>query len=68
MPKKQEKPESGPKVRPSEKGAGTVKNLSAQALNAAKQFKDVYQPRTPAKLKGKHAAAIKRAVRSYYLG
>lgn len=46
----------------------TVKNLSPKALNAAKAFKGLSAAPTPGKLKGKKAAMIARAVRTYYLG
>jgi hypothetical protein len=45
-----------------------LKNMSAKALRAAKAFKGIKAPRTPAKLKGANAAAIRRAVRAHYLG
>ena len=46
-----------------------VKNMSAKMLKAAMAFKGRGKPpRTPAKLKGPHEAAIRRAVRAYYLG
>ena len=46
-----------------------VKNLSPKALEAIKAFKGRGKPpRTPAKLKGPNEAAIRRAVRAYYLG
>ena len=46
-----------------------VKNLSPKALRAIKALKGLGKaPRTPAKLKGPNEAAIRRAVRSYYLG
>ena len=41
---------------------------SPKALDAAKAFKGIKVAKTPAKLKGKKAAAILRAVRTYYLG
>jgi len=46
----------------------TVRNLSRVALTAAKTFKGLSVSTTPAKLKGKKATAIRRAVRDYYLG
>lgn len=46
----------------------TLKNFTPEALEAARQFKGFKAPPTPRKLQGKHAAAIRRAVRSYYLG
>lgn len=46
-----------------------VKNLSPRALRAIKALKGLSKPRrTPAKLKGPHEAAIRRAVRAYFLG
>ena len=46
-----------------------VKNLSPKALEAAKAFKGWGKPpKTPAKLKSPHEAAIRRAVRAYFLG
>jgi hypothetical protein len=45
-----------------------VRNLSPQAMNAIKAFKGLTAAPTPAKLKGKKAKAIERAVRTYFLG
>lgn len=45
-----------------------VRNMSAKAKTAAKAFKGVQAKKTPAKLKGAKAVAIKRAVRGFYLG
>ena len=46
-----------------------VKNMSPEALEAIKAFKGRGKaPRTPARLKSPHEAAIRRAVRAYYLG
>ena len=46
-----------------------VKNLSPKALEAIKAFKGLGKaPRIPAKLLGPNFAAIRRAVRAYYLG
>jgi osmotically-inducible protein OsmY len=41
---------------------------SSQALEAAREFKDLHATPVPAKLKGKKSAAIRRAVLSYYRG
>ena len=46
----------------------TVKNMSPKAITAARAFKGLSVAKTPAKLKGKRTAAIKRAVRDFYLG
>jgi hypothetical protein len=45
-----------------------VKNMSAKARAAAKAFKGLKLNKTPGKLEGTRAKAIKRAVRSYYIG
>lgn len=42
--------------------------MSAKGLNAIKAFKGIKAAKTPAKLKGKKATAIQRAVRGFYLG
>jgi hypothetical protein len=42
--------------------------MSPEAIQAARAFKGLSVSKTPSKLKGKRAAAIKRAVRAYYLG
>jgi hypothetical protein len=39
-----------------------------QAIEAAREFKHVHAARAPTKLKGEKAAAIRRAVLSYYRG
>ena len=46
----------------------TVKRMSPVAKSAARAWKGLKVTTTPAKLKGKKADAIKRAVRSYYVG
>jgi hypothetical protein len=48
--------------------SATVKNMSVKAKSAAKAFKGLKVAATPARLRGKKAGAIKRAVRDYYLG
>ena len=46
-----------------------LKNLSPTALEAIKAFKGLGKPpRWPAKLESPHKAAIRRAMRAYYLG
>ena len=46
-----------------------LKNLSPKALEALKAFKGLGKPpKWPAKLKSPHEAAIRKAVRDYYLG
>ena len=46
-----------------------IKNMSPKALEAIKAFKGLGKPpRIPAKLRGPNYAAIRRAVRAYYLG
>jgi hypothetical protein len=45
-----------------------IRNMSAEAVAAAKLFKDLRLSRTPAKLKSPRSDAIRRAVRTYYLG
>jgi hypothetical protein len=46
----------------------TVRNMSVKARSAAKAFKGLKAAATPAKLRGRKARAIERAVREYYLG
>jgi hypothetical protein len=55
-------------MRTKSRKALTVKHMSPSALRAAKAFKGLTVAKTPAKLRGKKAAAIERAVRDYYLG
>ena len=45
-----------------------ITNMSPKALKAAKAFKGLAPLKAPAKLMGPNAAAIKRAVRSYFFG
>ena len=42
--------------------------MSPKALEAIKAFKGIKAGRIPAKRKGPHFAAIRKAVRAYYLG
>ena len=48
--------------------SAATRTWSSKALDAARAFKGIKVAKTPAKLKGKKAAAIERAVRTYYLG
>ena len=46
-----------------------IKNMSPKALEAIKALKGLGKPpRWPVKLRGPNYAAIRRAVRAYYLG
>ena len=45
-----------------------IKNMSPETLDAIKAIKGIKTPRMPTKLKSPHHAAIRRAVRAYYLG
>lgn len=55
-------------ARDSRTGQVQVRNMSGKAMEAAKAFKGAKASDASPRPKGKNAAAIKRAVRSYYLG